>query len=1007
MATVGPKKDPVDVAQSSLTKSASDAALHEAKREKKDESPAPPHSTFSHPGRRRPPEHPPAPQATEARSKPVDQLDAKPPEREGRPQQPDRHRSAKPRISQPETERRARSLSPPPAERERLPQHYLLEEGSRYEKRALQLNLDSRRDVAPVFEPAQIAVIGGGIGGCLSALQMAQSGHRVTIYEAEEDICMLASKIPAHLYGGGPGYCHLPAEERDGIFRSSLEFAKLLPQAMNARPTVFAFRTNDKRTAAQLVDAAERQAGLYREMVRQDPSNAVFGPPDSYLSTYSKERVLALRSAPALDPPTSNDHWMGNWARQMTVEALDGLQWPIAIVMEPGINMFRARECLRQALTDAHVTVQTGTRVSSVHNLPSEGGMPGKVQIGAGAAGPRAYDYMINTAGLESGWIDDAMGKSAPRSIDVKFAGVIQSSPEDMRGMPQCYIMGSPMVHVTPYSNGMSVINVTTNDCTYVKGGKVTSKAGEPSDPVLDPELRAVVDAHPKDPKALKRVENMLVHLRVDMPGIASRSVPHSALGGYVPIAGADLQARHSTNAYGPNAVTFTSSKATAVAEQDVPSHIAAATLFGITLGPGHIRPATVDSKALDAAARAKVATMGLPPGASGVFGSKERRLACMSETELARLFPTETHERLPVQGSSPEDKSSAIQAAYMAKDGTRFFVIHGNVYRQVKQLGVGFGGEAFLFEDVKTGTRIVVKLYFEYRSMHSKGDMDREPPKTEAERTALRQQQDADFHTERGALEKIAGNPADRNLAHPMGFGKVQNRHCIVMPYYDGGSVRELLQQLPSALAEGRITPKEHVELSRYILAQILSGMSTLRDQFVHRDLKADNVLLEVTPILEHLQYDVRVKIADFGTSSADPNPTATVVTTPQYKSPEYIAAERAGGHGQHDQAQDIWSLGITAVELLAGTRPFDIAPGAGATESAIYDQVQTYAAGGPLPVARDCPLRRWIDVALARDPAARSNPEALLRLLEQEGGPIDRDCALGALRKLIPVTS
>ncbi|WP_425218800.1 FAD-dependent oxidoreductase [Ralstonia solanacearum] len=56
------------------------------------------------------------------------------------------------------------------------------------------------------FKPSKIAIIGGGLTGVISALKLRSLGHEVSLYEANEDICLEASKIPAHCYGA-PGYC--------------------------------------------------------------------------------------------------------------------------------------------------------------------------------------------------------------------------------------------------------------------------------------------------------------------------------------------------------------------------------------------------------------------------------------------------------------------------------------------------------------------------------------------------------------------------------------------------------------------------------------------------------------------------------------------------------------------------------------------------------------------------------------------------------------------------------
>uniref|UniRef100_UPI0035E450FA protein kinase domain-containing protein n=1 Tax=Ralstonia pseudosolanacearum TaxID=1310165 RepID=UPI0035E450FA len=127
------------------------------------------------------------------------------------------------------------------------------------------------------------------------------------------------------------------------------------------------------------------------------------------------------------------------------------------------------------------------------------------------------------------------------------------------------------------------------------------------------------------------------------------------------------------------------------------------------------------------------------------------------------------------------------------------------------------------------------------------------------------------------------------------------------------------------------------------YIMRGILNGMKYLSSTLIHRDLKPDNVLLHI----EKERDGTRVlipKIADFGTSVLGTSSDLPVVTTPQYKSPEYLRAEQQG-RGQHTPAQDVWSAGISLHELLTGHRPFD--GDLPKDEHKIYDAIQNYAAG------------------------------------------------------------
>ncbi len=700
------------------------------------------------------------------------------------------------------------------------------------------------------------------------------------------------------------------------------------------RPTVFALNQNDRvrvtndkngrfRTIDDLKNSVKLAENEYKKAVESDPKNEVFGPVGNYQSGYTRAQIQALRNQPLTGTPVKNDEWVANWAHEMSEEALSKLQYPVFLVKEPEINMLRFRELARSALSELGVDTRLG---ETVNDLFSQMGKPG-IMINQSH-----FDYAVNCSGAESGTHDDKRKAVSERTVIVKGAGVA-SLPSPIDAMPQMYIMGAPMVHVSPFENGSAVINVTTPECTYVENGEARSKKTR-SQVDLSEHMRSVMTSAGKGPH-LYRTNNMISELGKLMPRMFG-GAPEAFLGGHVCTVGSSDQRGTSITSVTENALTIIAPKATSAVTLDLAGKISTASRFNVHLplkqeGDLQIR---MDQDVLADRAAAKARKMGIPVGMSRVLDRQPGRVKQSDRVASGFILP---------QGAKKMSTGDVFDAAFRDKSGRQHVVIDGIAYGQDRRLGSGFGGEAFIYRDPVTSHEIVVKEYFRLRSQAFPGDMDVNPPKDAGKRAELANIQMEDFMIEKSAFDALATHPAAKNIAHALRAGSVDGRFTIVMPFFRGGSVRDLCKNLDKAVEDGTISAGQRRDSALYIMQGILSGMKYLSPILIHRDLKPDNVLLHI----EKERDGTRVlipKIADFGTSALGTSSDLPVVTTPQYKSPEYLRAEQQG-RGQHTPAQDVWSAGISLHELLTGRRPFD--GDLPKDEHIIYDAIQNYASG------------------------------------------------------------
>jgi serine/threonine-protein kinase len=165
------------------------------------------------------------------------------------------------------------------------------------------------------------------------------------------------------------------------------------------------------------------------------------------------------------------------------------------------------------------------------------------------------------------------------------------------------------------------------------------------------------------------------------------------------------------------------------------------------------------------------------------------------------------------------------------------------------------------------------------------------------------------DEHRERFRREaRMTARLSHPNIVPVHTFGEADDLVYIVMKYVHGESLADRLRR------EGTVPADE----AQRILRDLALALDYAQGEgVVHRDLKAENILIERTT--------GRAMLTDFGVAllrSLDP---VRADSSRAFGTPHYMSPEQAAGELDIDGRSDLYSLGVLGYYMLTGELPFD----------------------------------------------------------------------------------
>jgi glycine/D-amino acid oxidase-like deaminating enzyme len=386
----------------------------------------------------------------------------------------------------------------------------------------------------------KVAVVGGGVAGATIALYLSEIGLDVTLFEKGSGL--VSGPPMCHLHAGGNLYREISDTQCVTLLRESIDLIRFYPDAMDYRPTVIAVPTEDAGSPRELFARLELLKNAYEEMIRIDPCNEVLGESSDYYRCYDRGQIEALKQREVPEKPATMDEWMIPVAKHLDLEKV---QFPLIMVQEYGLNMFRLASSVTLALL-----AKENCRLllnCEVTGLGQAGDTWSVTYRHDGAEQEETFDFFVNAAGFRTGELDDMLGYRRERFVEFKSAYVTrweecgETWPEVIfygeRGTPR------GMAQLTPYPGGYFQLHGMTKAITLFDDGLVKSSPLS-AQPRLKPKFLDKIEKGWSSTEIEKRSASAVRHVSQFIPSFGKAEVASKPLYGAQQIPGLDATLR-------------------------------------------------------------------------------------------------------------------------------------------------------------------------------------------------------------------------------------------------------------------------------------------------------------------------------------------------------------------------------------------------------------------------------------------------------------------------------